>query len=429
MQKNQGPVNQGQVHVVGAGLAGIAAALELALIGRPVTLYEAANHAGGRCRSYFDKELGCRIDNGNHLLLSANHDAAWLLKQSRAEGTMIRPSSPVFPFVDLENNLRWTLRPNPGRLPWWILSSARRVPETKLRDYLAPFKLRRLAPQSYAEDAFDISSPAWSRLWRPFIIAALNTETQYASARLLWNVINESFGRGGDALYPLVPREGLSESLIDPALSRLRELGGMIRFNTRLRQIETEGSRLSALDFTEGRIALGANDQVVLAMPGQVVASLGLGVQGPTDFRPIVNAHFCFSHSASPPGFVGVIGGLIEWVFIKPGVLSVTISAASHAVDLEAEDLATRIWAEICQTLELDAQKIPPWRVVKEKRATFAATPHQDGLRPSQKTQWNNLALAGDWTQTGLPSTIEGAIRSGRLAASVLSGRSEKVPL
>ena len=118
-------------------------------------------------------------------------------------------------------------------------------------------------------------------------------------------------------------------------------------------------------------------------------------------------------------GFLGLIGSLAQWVFVKPGHVSVTISAANNIVDQPAEKLAASIWPEIRDALGL-AERMPAWRVVKEKRATFAATAEQERRRPGARTRLKNLVLAGDWTATGLPATIESAIRSGRIAAQQL---------
>jgi len=96
----------------------------------------------------------------------------------------------------------------------------------------------------------------------------------------------------------------------------------------------------------------------------------------------------------------------------------VTVSGADAIVDQDREDLAIRIWADVAKELNINAP-LPAWQIVKEKRATFAATPVQDARRPPTKTQWRNLFLAGDWTQTGLPATIEGALRSGETAAAL----------
>ncbi len=116
---------------------------------------------------------------------------------------------------------------------------------------------------------------------------------------------------------------------------------------------------------------------------------------------------------------IGVIGGTVEWIFAFPDRLSVTISGADRLLDEPREALAQRLWAEVAQVHGLPPEPMPPWQIVRERRATFAATPEQDAKRPQPLTKWKNLILAGDWTQTGLPATIEGAIRSGFRAADL----------
>jgi predicted NAD/FAD-dependent oxidoreductase len=122
------------------------------------------------------------------------------------------------------------------------------------------------------------------------------------------------------------------------------------------------------------------------------------------------------------PYFVGLIGGTAEWVFRKREVLSVTVSAADRLVDTDAEALGRLLWRDVEQAYGLPSQPMPPAQIVKERRATFAATPPEIARRPPQRTRWSNLALAGDWTDTRLPATIEGAIRSGQAAAELLLG-------
>jgi hypothetical protein len=136
------------------------------------------------------------------------------------------------------------------------------------------------------------------------------------------------------------------------------------------------------------------------------------------DFRAIVNAHFKMTAPAGAPPLLGVIGGTAEWIFAFHDRISVTVSGADAIVDQDREALAVRIWADVAQALGI-TDPMPAWQIVKEKRATFAATPQQDARRPAAKTRWRNLFLAGDWTQTGLPATIEGALRSGETAAAL----------
>jgi hypothetical protein len=114
-----------------------------------------------------------------------------------------------------------------------------------------------------------------------------------------------------------------------------------------------------------------------------------------------------------------VVGGLVEWLFAFPQRLSVTISNADRLVDMPREELAQAIWRDICKAAGFEGE-LPPWQIVRERRATFEATPEQNALRPGAVTAYKNLFLAGDWTDTGLPATIEGSVRSGNRAADLV---------
>ena len=403
------------VHVVGAGLAGLSAAIALTEAGRTVTVVEAGPAAGGRCRSYFDRELGLRIDNGNHLLLSGNQTTFAYLDTIGARQTVAMPSEPLFPFIDLDGGTRWTLRPNLGRIPWWVLSRTRRAPGTHATDHLALLRLRRLnsdatVARSLRRDMF------YRRLVAPIAVAALNTPLDVASVPSLCAVMQETLFRGGSACIPAVPRDGLSESLVEPAIAWLRARGCEVIYGRRVTGLRFGIDRVTALETTEGPMPIEA---AVLAVPPWVAADVFTEVTSPTEFQAILNVHFRCEADPGPAGFIGLIGGAAEWVFVKRGQVSVTISAANRMVDQDAEAIATAVWPDVRTALGLQG-RMPPWRVVKERRATFAATAAQEKLRPGARTQLGNLALAGDWTATGLPATIEGAIRSGRTAAEVL---------
>jgi hypothetical protein len=259
--------------------------------------------------------------------------------------------------------------------------------------------------------------PLYDRLWHPFLVAALNTDPKISSASLAGAVVRESLARGGSACRPLVAVDGLAEAFVDPALDTLRARGVEIRFDHRLRGFVFEQDRLSGLDFGEDREALGQGDAAILAVAAPVAATLVPDLQTPTAFRSIVNGHFLAKAPADHPLIVGLINSTAEWVFRFPGRLSVTVSDADRFLETPREELAALLWGEVGAATGLDGAALPPWRIIKEKRATFAATPEQDARRPGADTRWTNLKLAGDWTQTGLPATIEGALRSGRRAA------------
>ena len=412
----------GTVHVVGAGLAGLSAAVRLVEAGRRVIVHEAAKQAGGRCRSYFDPALGLTIDNGNHLLLSGNRDALDFLAAVGAPADALTgPAEAAFPFADLDTGERWTLRPNAGRLPWWVLDARRRVPGSRARDYLAPLGLFRAGGHAATiGESMACEGLLWERLWHPVLLAALNTEPRESDAGLAAAILRETLGAGGRACRPLVAVAGLSAAFVDPALRHLAQRGADIRFGRRLRALDRTGSAVARLDFGDAPETLGPDDAVVLALPAWVAADLIPGLAVPQAHRSIVNAHFAVAPPPGTPLLLGVVGGVTEWLFAYPDRLSVTISGADRLLDVPREDLAQTIWGEVARLTGQEGAPLPRWQIVKEKRATFAATPQEAARRPGARTHLANLALAGDWTATGLPSTIEGAIRSGATAASVV---------
>lgn len=420
---------EGVVHVIGAGVAGLSAAVRLADEGRRVILYEAAAAAGGRCRSFHDSALALTIDNGNHLLLSGNRAALDYLDRIGARGALSPGSGgAIFPFADLTTGERWILRLNEGRVPWWVLDARRRVPGTRVRDYFAPLGILRADPDRTIGQAMICAGPLYQRLWRPLLLAALNSEPAEASAGLAAAVLRETLLSGGHACHPLIAQAGLSAAFVDPALRHLAAKRATVQFNRKLRLITVEGDRATALEFGGVNAALGPDDAVVLAVPPGIARDLLPDIETPATFRAIVNAHFRIAPPAAMPPMTGLVGGLSEWLFAFPDRLSVTISAADRLLGETRDTLARTIWHEIAALAGLP-KALPAWQIVREKRATFAATPENANRRPAARTRVRNLVLAGDWTATGLPATIEGAVRSGYAAAALVAKRGRPADL
>jgi hydroxysqualene dehydroxylase len=411
MQKN--------VHIIGAGISGLSAAVRLANANFKVHVHEATQQAGGRCRSYFDAATNLTIDNGNHLLLSGNRHAVAYARSIGTEAGLVGPKRAQFPFVDLTTGQRWQLDLGDSRLPLWVFDTARRVPDTGLLDYLALMPLIWASPGRLVGDAIPCEGRLYQRLVQPLLLAALNVDPPEGSAGLAGAVVRETLLAGGMACRPLIAREGLSAVLIEPAIKLLQGKGASIRFGHELRGFGPSADSVGELQFGEETIALGPDDAVVLAVPPRPAASLLPGLKTPSKFRAIVNAHFRFDPPKDMPPILGVVGGLVEWLFAFPQRLSVTISNADRLVDMPREELAQAIWRDICQASGVEGE-LPPWQIVRERRATFEATPEQNALRPGASTAFKNLFLAGDWTDTGLPATIEGSVRSGNRAADLV---------
>lgn len=416
-------MTSGRTWVIGAGLAGLAAALSLSGSGRAVTLVEAAARAGGRCRSWHDPVLDRTIDNGNHLMMSANANLFAFLDETGARDRMRVVAPAAYPFVDVATGARWTVRPNAGRLPWWIFAPSRRVGGTRAIDYLEGARLLGAGPSDTVADRLRTGSVLWQRFWEPLAVGALNIDPALGAASLLARVYRLSFARGEAASRPVMARTGLADALVDPAVALLRRRGVEIRLRERLRRIGTDRDRVSELEFTAGTHALGAADRVILALPPWNAAELLPGLPVPQGANMILNLHYRLDAPVDlDPPFVGLTGSVAQWVFVKGDVASVTVSAADAFAETPAEAIATRLWPDVALALGLPAAPVPVCRVVKEKRATFSETPANEGFRPGPASPCVNLHLAGDWTVRGFPATIEGAILSGRCAATCAQG-------
>ncbi|MBU6450051.1 MAG: FAD-dependent oxidoreductase, partial [Rhodospirillales bacterium] len=241
----------------------------------------------------------------------------------------------------------------------------------------------------------------YAKLLEPLAIAALNTMPSVAAAQPLGAVLAETVERGGFAALPRWARLGLSETFVDPALEWLRQRGVEIRFGERVTELRP-------------------GQTTVLAVPPWAAKELIPELTVPEEFESICNLHFKARMDAGEAGFYGLLGGMAEWVFPREQVISVTISAANRYAHLSQEQISERVWAELSKSFGLKPE-LPPCRVLWEKRATFACTPEQLVRRPGPRSPRPGVVLAGDWTDTGLPATIEGAIRSGEAAAAALS--------
>src|SRR4029077_2505242 len=377
------------VHIIGAGISGLSAAVRLANANFKVHVHEATQQAGGRCRSYFDAATGLTIDNGNHLLLSGNHHARDYARAIGTEAGLMGPARAQFPFVDISTGQRWQLDLGDGRLPSWVFDEARRVPDTGLFDYLKLAPLIWAGEGKLVGDTIPCDGTLYQRLVQPLLLAALNCDPPEGSAGLAGAIVRETLLAGGQACRPLIARDGLSAVLVEPAVKLLQASGADIRLGHELRGLGTSAESVSELEFGEETVAIPPDDAVVWAVPPRPAAALLPGLKTPTKFRAIVNAHFRFDPPKNAPPILGVVGGLVEWLFAFPQRLSVTISNADRLVDTPREELAQAIWRDVCKASGV-AGDLPPWQIVRERRATFEATPEQNALRPRAATAFKN---------------------------------------
>ncbi len=358
------------------------------------------------------------IDNGNHLMMSANdHVFAWL-DDIGARSRVAVTDPAAYPFVNVETGERWTVRPNRGPIPWWIFVPSRRVRGARIRDFLEGIRLLRADPEKTVADCLSQDTMLWRRFWEPLTVGALNCAPHEGAAALLAEVHRRTFAKGEAFSRPVFVKESLADALIDPAIALLERRGVQVRLRSRVRALQYDSDRLNGFATTREEIVLHTDDRVIMALPSWVAAELMPEIGPPSGARMILNLHFLLDGKPDLPPVTGLTGSIAQWLFIKGEVASVTVSAADPFAETPADDISARIWPEIAVALGTPGAPQPPCRVVKEKRATFLQTPANEKRRPGAVTHWSNLFLAGDWTDTGLPATIEGALQSGRTAAA-----------
>ncbi len=401
------------IHVVGAGVAGLSAAVTLRDIGSEIVLYEAAPQAGGRCRSWLDPKLGATIDNGTHVVVGANHAVTEFVEAIGSADDLHWCDGGV-EFRDLQGEARWTISAATD-----VLRLSRQWGGSLWREGACAMRLGCASADGTIEACLAPGSLLAHRFWRPLARAVMNTDPAIASAGPFARVLRHTLARGPAAMRVGIVRHSLSACFIDPALASLRRADVTIHFGARLRAVESRGDDIIGLNFATSEVAVSPADRVILAIPpwdlGHCVPELAPAYQS----SAIVNLHARVPMAAAPhaPRLLGLVGGTAEWLVVRDDIVSATVSAADDLADRDASVIAAMLWRDVARALDLPAETPHRLRIVKDHRATPRQTPAFERLRPGATTRFRNLRLAGDWVEPGLPCTIEAAIASGVQAA------------
>ena len=440
------------VIVVGAGWAGLAAAVRLALQGLVVRVVESSGIPGGRARSFTDRATGETLDSGQHLILGCYRETLDLV-HVLGTNRLLSPSTHEVPLF-LEDGGRASIRSVRLPGPLHMLPSLADLGHLSLGDRLrlgratAAIALaglgdeRRLDDVSAAQWLEGIagqSSRAMEMFWDPLVTAMLNVVPREASAEMLVVVLREGLLAGHEPSRPLLPRAGLGDLVARPAVRLIQEQGGEVIARTRVRGLRMRGREAVAVSTSRGDMQARA---FVLAVPSWSLGGIldgeeGTGASKATRLEPspIVTAFLRYRRPILDVPVAGLLGGRFHWLFdrneIEPGPprgtwsYSVVASAATGLVDRTTGEIAREAVTEVeARIAAARSTLVTGVRVVKSRRATFRPTPGTASLRPGPgASDLGNVVLAGDWTDTGLPATLEGAIISGRRAADTLCDR------
>lgn len=424
------------VIVIGGGLAGLAAAVRLTGAGLPVVVLEQRPRTGGRASSVTDRVTGTVVDNGQHLLI-AGYDRTLALTATIGSRHLLHVQDrPALLFHHPERGfVRFTLKrlPPPLHLLHGILTSSLFTPAERLTVLRAGMDLRRArrTDETIAGWLDRMGQPASVRasFWGPLAVSIMNAPVETASAATFLDALRIAFlGHWHDAAL-VFPRADLQSIFGDPAERFVTAHGGTVRCQTGAAAILTEGGRVTAVRLRDGTDL--ACSGVVLAVPPDAAAALypagspvpdGLLRMAEAPGAPIVSLHLWFREHLMDHEAVGLIGRSIHWVFRRESHYALVISAAYGLVDRSREELVALALEDLRSVFGPGVGEPTHAMVIREKEATVALDPAVAGSRPGCRTPLKNLVLAGDWTATGLPATIEGAIRSGEAAARLLGG-------
>jgi hydroxysqualene dehydroxylase len=422
-----------KVVVIGGGLAGLSAAVHLASVKIPVTVLESASRLGGRVSSFHDSQFNTQLDNGQHIMMGCYNETLRLIKLINAQDNFYFQKNLEIIFYN--SGKAYPLDANKGFFPFNLVKSLLSFKLLKPVDRFNLLGFITMLPLSSSRDTINMNALGWLKqhkqgeqlrkiFWNTFIIGAMNTSPEKASAFLLRDILLKVFFSGRNSSVIIIPSKPLTEAFCTPAEDFLKKSGSEIVCSERVLSLEKDRSKNKITKiFTNKRIIKDFSN-VISAVPLYSLNKiLKYDIAG--DFRPhyspILSVHFKSEKVLFSERFIAVTDSPIHWIFKHPEHYTIVISNADDLLILSNEELTNLIIKELKNQFSVSENDIKNLRIIKERRATF--TPSADLLftRPQSRTDFNNLFLAGDWTNTGLPATIEGAVLSGRKAAGEIS--------
>jgi len=418
--------------VIGGGLAGISTAVFLSKNNHDVQLIEASPKLGGRAYSFKDKLTDDFIDNGQHILVGAYKTTFEFLRIIGTENLPYYQKKLQVTYVTKDGS-RFSLKTPHTFYPLNLLQAIlgfkllrfnERIRIVKFISKLFFIGDKNLASKTVFEwlKENNQSEDSMKSFWDLLTVSTLNTPIDEASSLMFAKVLKEIFLNGNKASTIVLPKYGLSKLFCDPAEKYLKTNGANVSLSENIIKIETNGEKV--LKVITNKREITDFDFVISAVPFYSLQKLFpelpfiKSVNKNLETSPIITIHLWLSENIFEEKFYGLINSRIHWIYKNKNHISAVISSADEMVELDSKEIYQICIEELRSYFpKFNNVVVKNYKVLKEKRATFESTPKSDEVRSKIKSPYNNFHLAGDWTNTKLPGTIEGAILSGKEAA------------
>lgn len=437
--------------IIGGGLSGLTAAVDLSSRGISVLLLEQRPHLGGRTYSFVDETTGDTVDNGQHLMMGCYHATRWLMDTIGSSGLAELQSHLHIDFLHPEKGHSFLHCPSLPS-PLHLLAGMMNLRSLSLADRWKLLKVGleiRKRPEEIESKIAHLSVHQWldglgqseenkKYLWDIIAIGSLNDDPKQVSALLFYRVLRSAFSGGRENSSLLIPRVGLTQLFAEPCEAFIRSHAGEVLLNCGVDESLFDGNRLRGVRTSDGQIREAS--AFISAVPWYAASPLfsnasggrGWNLNGHLQASPIVTINLWFDRTVMEQKFAALLDSRIHWVFNKSEIygsgdssrqyLSLVISGAASLMNTSNDELVKGAVKDLAKVFpEVREARLMHSLVVKEKRATFSPRPDVEAHRPASKTKYENLFLAGDWTDTGYPATIEGAVLSGRKAAEAVA--------
>ncbi len=418
--------------IIGGGLAGLNAASILSQQKFSVTLIESSPKLGGRTYSFFDEETNSVIDNGQHILMGCYKETISFIRLIGAENNFQYQKNLYLKFINREKN-EFKIDASKLFYPFNLISAILNYDAFTTNDKLSFITFVLKLPLISKKSLMKLNVKDWleqenqgrnaiENFWGILCIGALNTNPEKASAFIFYKILKEIFLKGNFHSTIILPKYGLSESFINPAFDFIKKSNGHVFLSEAVKEIVIENQKVVEVK-TDKNIYTDF-DYVISAIPlyalEKVISKKLLNIDLKLQYSTILNIHLWLSENKLDEKFLGLLDSLLQWIFVKENHINVVISDADYFAEKSKEEILDLVTDELSQFLSISRKDILNFKIIKEKRATFIPASEIINKRPDSKTKIKNLFLAGDWINTDLPSTIESAVTSGKIAAELI---------